>query len=163
VCLAGVFLACWFPFFTLNIINAICIRYDLHSTSAACDVHPALFSFLVWLGYINSFLNPVIYTVFNAEFRRAFRNLLTPGSSRRRGLHGAQTMSPSRRRRTANRLATAHVWTSVSCIKAWHNRTNAASKGVGWSPSIAARKDKTTLTKIIQLFIYLFINTDTIL
>jgi len=32
-----------------------------------CDVHPALFSFLVWLGYINSFLNPVIYTVSNVR------------------------------------------------------------------------------------------------
>jgi len=36
----------------------------------------ALFSFFVWLGYINSFLNPVIYTIFNDEFRRAFKRLL---------------------------------------------------------------------------------------
>ena len=88
---AGVFLLCWTPFFTVNIINAICLRYDLLVTSSSagsdvsesrsawsglCDVDPWLFSFLVWLGYINSFLNPVIYTVFNSEFRRTFHRLL---------------------------------------------------------------------------------------
>jgi len=90
---SGVFLFCWTPFFTVNIINAVCLRYDLLVTSSTgtgsegdddarsawsgvCDVEPRLFSFLVWLGYVNSFLNPVIYTIFNAEFRRAFQRLL---------------------------------------------------------------------------------------
>ncbi|GFR60427.1 dopamine D2-like receptor [Elysia marginata] len=72
----GVFLVCWMPFFTLNIISAICIRYDLDK-SPACNVGPIYFSLFVWLGYINSFLNPVIYTIFNPEFRKAFRKLLT--------------------------------------------------------------------------------------
>ena len=94
-CVSGVFLFCWTPFFTVNIINAVCLRYDLLVTSSlsatgsgsdvdktswvwsgVCDVDPWLFSFLVWLGYINSFLNPVIYTIFNTEFRRAFRRIL---------------------------------------------------------------------------------------
>jgi len=92
---SGVFLLCWTPFFTVNIINAICLRYDLLVTSSPaangsgndadytssmwsglCNVDPWLFSFLVWLGYINSFLNPVIYTIFNGEFRRAFQRIL---------------------------------------------------------------------------------------
>jgi len=63
----GVFLLCWVPFFTLNIINAICIRYDLFDEFSVCRIDPILFSFLVWLGYMNSFLNPVIYTIFNME------------------------------------------------------------------------------------------------
>lgn len=42
-----------------------------------CNIDPILFSFFVWLGYINSFLNPVIYTIFNFDFRRAFKKLLT--------------------------------------------------------------------------------------
>jgi len=72
----GVFLLCWVPFFTLNIVNAICLRYDLFDALAVCRIDPVLLSFFVWLGYINSFLNPVIYTIFNVEFRRAFKRLL---------------------------------------------------------------------------------------
>ena len=74
----GVFLLCWMPFFTVNIINAICLRYDLSGLqeNRICQIDPWLLSFLVWLGYINSFLNPIIYTIFNAEFRRAFRKIL---------------------------------------------------------------------------------------
>ena len=41
------------------------------------------FSFFVWLGYLNSFVNPVIYTIFNVEFRRAFKKLLTTSPSYR--------------------------------------------------------------------------------
>jgi len=33
-------------------------------------------SVIVWLGYANSLLNPVIYTIFNADFRSAFRKIL---------------------------------------------------------------------------------------
>nr|KAG5692555.1 hypothetical protein BaRGS_024115 [Batillaria attramentaria] len=80
----GVFLLCWVPFFTINIINAICIRYEMLD-SPACNLDKMLFSFFVWLGYINSFLNPVIYTIFNPEFRKAFKKILTePCSARRR-------------------------------------------------------------------------------
>jgi len=72
-----VFLFCWVPFFTINISNAICIRYDLFDVSAICRIDPILFSLLTWLGYVNSFLNPVIYTIFNNDFRRViFKTLL---------------------------------------------------------------------------------------
>lgn len=36
-----------------------------------------LISFLTWLGYLNSFLNPIIYTIFNIEFRKAFAKILS--------------------------------------------------------------------------------------
>ena len=29
-----------------------------------------------WLGYLNSTVNPVLYTIFNAEFRLAFKTML---------------------------------------------------------------------------------------
>jgi len=37
---------------------------------------PMLFAVIFWLGYCNSALNPIIYTIFNRDFRRAFRKIL---------------------------------------------------------------------------------------
>ncbi|XP_077992101.1 5-hydroxytryptamine receptor 1D-like [Glandiceps talaboti] len=66
----GVFILCWLPFFTVNIILGVC---------RDCILSDTLFSFVTWLGWCNSALNPVIYTVFNKEFRNAFRKILTGG------------------------------------------------------------------------------------
>ncbi|OWA49858.1 Dopamine D2-like receptor [Hypsibius exemplaris] len=66
----GVFLACWVPFFTANIINAICDKLQWPVPG------PTVFMVTTWLGYGNSFMNPVIYTVFNEEFRKAFLSIL---------------------------------------------------------------------------------------
>ncbi|KOX74725.1 Dopamine D2-like receptor [Melipona quadrifasciata] len=67
----GVFLICWLPFFTCNIMDAICTKLTI-------NCQPGVTAFIVtsWLGYMNSFVNPVIYTVFNPEFRKAFHKLL---------------------------------------------------------------------------------------
>jgi len=35
-----------------------------------------LFAVFFWLGYCNSALNPIIYTIFNRDFRRAFHKML---------------------------------------------------------------------------------------
>ncbi|KAG8180288.1 hypothetical protein JTE90_013541 [Oedothorax gibbosus] len=68
----GMFLICWVPFFTCNILDAICIKLD------SDDWRPGVNAFLLttWLGYINSCVNPVIYTIFNVEFRKAFKKIL---------------------------------------------------------------------------------------
>ncbi|KAM5226161.1 D(4) dopamine receptor [Hipposideros larvatus] len=63
----GAFLVCWTPFFVVHITRALC---------PACAVPPRLVSAVTWLGYVNSALNPLIYTAFNAEFRAAFRKAL---------------------------------------------------------------------------------------
>nr|CAD2190831.1 unnamed protein product [Meloidogyne enterolobii] len=68
----GTFLCCWVPFFSLNIINAVCFQLDL----GWCQIGFGPFFCTTWIGYMNSFMNPVIYTIFNAEFRRAFKSLL---------------------------------------------------------------------------------------
>ena len=62
----GVFLLCWVPFFTINVVAAFC---------RGC-VPPLLFSAFTWLGYLNSTMNPVIYSVFNRQFRDAFKRVL---------------------------------------------------------------------------------------
>lgn len=72
---AGVFLFCWVPFFTCNVMDAICTKLG-----ATCQPSLAAFIITTWLGYMNSFVNPVIYTIFNPEFRKAFKKLMNIGT-----------------------------------------------------------------------------------
>ncbi|XP_045189650.2 dopamine receptor 1-like [Mercenaria mercenaria] len=67
----GVFLICWLPFFILNLIEAYCKCAPI-----------ILFQILTWLGYFNSCLNPIIYSIFNSEFRNAFKKILFPKNCR---------------------------------------------------------------------------------
>lgn len=64
----GSFLACWIPFFVLYILTPLC--------GSSCEVPEFVFSVSFWLGYLNSMLNPLIYTIFNRDFRNAFRRIL---------------------------------------------------------------------------------------
>ncbi|PIO70066.1 hypothetical protein TELCIR_08093 [Teladorsagia circumcincta] len=80
----GVFLICWVPFFFINIVNAICILMK----KEFCQVGFDLFFYCTWIGYMNSFMNPIIYTIFNTEFRRAFKSILM-GKGGRGGLQKA--------------------------------------------------------------------------
>ena len=36
-----------------------------------------MINFITWLGYVNSTLNPIIYTIFNIDFRVAFSRIVT--------------------------------------------------------------------------------------
>lgn len=64
----GSFIACWLPFFFLYILVPAC--------SSHCNIPESAFAIAFWLGYMNSALNPAIYTIFNKDFRRAFRRIL---------------------------------------------------------------------------------------
>ncbi|KAL3864994.1 hypothetical protein ACJMK2_006633 [Sinanodonta woodiana] len=62
----GGFTLCWLPFFILAVIRPF-----------AKDAIPQwIISIFLWLGYFNSFLNPVIYARFNREFRTPFKEIL---------------------------------------------------------------------------------------
>uniref|UniRef100_A0A3B3XGY5 G-protein coupled receptors family 1 profile domain-containing protein n=1 Tax=Poecilia mexicana TaxID=48701 RepID=A0A3B3XGY5_9TELE len=63
----GVFLIFWMPFFTVNIVDPF-IEYT--TEGVVWDV-------FLWLGYINSSLNPFLYGFFNRCFRRAFLMFLS--------------------------------------------------------------------------------------
>ncbi|KAE9415391.1 hypothetical protein Angca_008631 [Angiostrongylus cantonensis] len=75
----AVFLFCWLPFFTLHLINSICLINE--QEDGCMGVFPLFLA--TWLGYINSSLNPLIYTVFDQRFRNAFRAILCRGIVRR--------------------------------------------------------------------------------
>nr|AEE60826.1 octopamine receptor [Haemaphysalis longicornis] len=63
----GVFVLCWLPFFLMYVILPFCPH---------CSIAAKTVNFITWLGYVNSALNPVIYTVFNNGFRKAFLKIL---------------------------------------------------------------------------------------
>uniref|UniRef100_A0A669ECR6 5-hydroxytryptamine receptor 4 n=1 Tax=Oreochromis niloticus TaxID=8128 RepID=A0A669ECR6_ORENI len=70
----GCFCLCWAPFFVTNVVDPF-IDYTVpEQLWAAC----------LWLGYINSMLNPILYAFLNKSFRRAFLIILCCGRQRYR-------------------------------------------------------------------------------
>ncbi|XP_076012057.1 dopamine receptor D4b [Genypterus blacodes] len=63
----GCFLFCWTPFFVVHTMRAVCVT---------CNIPRSLMSTVTWLGYVNSALNPIIYTVFNTEFKKFFKKAI---------------------------------------------------------------------------------------
>lgn len=73
--ITGAFVVCWLPFFIMALLMPLC---------DACNINNYMQSFFLWLGYFNSTLNPVIYTIFSPEFRQAFKRILCGGGRRSR-------------------------------------------------------------------------------
>uniref|UniRef100_A0A4W5L4J0 Histamine H1 receptor n=1 Tax=Hucho hucho TaxID=62062 RepID=A0A4W5L4J0_9TELE len=65
-CIIAGFMMCWIPYFIVFMVMAFCqtcVHHDLHM-------------FTIWLGYINSTLNPFIYPLCNENFKRVFKTIL---------------------------------------------------------------------------------------
>uniref|UniRef100_A0A8C0N4E1 G-protein coupled receptors family 1 profile domain-containing protein n=1 Tax=Canis lupus familiaris TaxID=9615 RepID=A0A8C0N4E1_CANLF len=62
----GAFVICWLPFFVKELVVNICEK---------CKISEEMSNFLTWLGYLNSLINPLIYTIFNEDFKKAFQKL----------------------------------------------------------------------------------------
>lgn len=66
VVITGCFIICWLPYGVSNFVKAFCPpRLCGRSDSV-------VYSVFLWLGYGNSSLNPIIYTIFSPEFRSFF-------------------------------------------------------------------------------------------
>ncbi|XP_006820690.1 5-hydroxytryptamine receptor 1A-alpha-like [Saccoglossus kowalevskii] len=65
----GTFIFCWLPFFIMALVLPFCKEHCQNFPIVVMDI-------FTWLGYMNSALNPLIYTFFNLEFRKAFNRIL---------------------------------------------------------------------------------------
>ncbi|KAI1713179.1 7 transmembrane receptor (rhodopsin family) domain-containing protein [Ditylenchus destructor] len=63
----GCFTICWTPFFLMYVI----VQFT------TCNINPHVEMFITWLGYSNSAMNPIIYTVFNRDYQIALKRLFT--------------------------------------------------------------------------------------
>ena len=63
----AIFCLCWIPFTLMYVIRSFC---------SSCGINPHVQSFIIWLGYVNSTLNPLLYTIFNEDFRKAFIHII---------------------------------------------------------------------------------------
>lgn len=96
-----IFVVCWAPFFSVNILSVLC---------QSCQLQPTLITAFVWLGFASSTLNPIIYTIFNNIFRNTFIKLLC---CRYRLLHRA--------RRNSNLNALQNGLVTVNSFHPIHN------------------------------------------
>ncbi|VDM61795.1 unnamed protein product [Angiostrongylus costaricensis] len=86
------FIVCWMPFFVIYLIEVFA------TTVNTSNVFRVINEFFLWLGYSNSVLNPIIYTMYNGDFRRCFRDLLSLGCVQ----HHRRTMSVKKLHQQSN-------------------------------------------------------------
>nr|XP_015859186.1 5-hydroxytryptamine receptor 4 isoform X1 [Peromyscus maniculatus bairdii]XP_015859187.1 5-hydroxytryptamine receptor 4 isoform X1 [Peromyscus maniculatus bairdii]XP_015859188.1 5-hydroxytryptamine receptor 4 isoform X1 [Peromyscus maniculatus bairdii] len=121
----GCFCFCWAPFFVTNVVDPF-IDYT---------VPEQVWTAFLWLGYINSGLNPFLYAFLNKSFRRAFLVILCCDDERyRRPSILGQTVPCS----TTTINGSTHVLRdAVECGGQWESRCplTAASPLVASQPS----------------------------
>ncbi|XP_047210360.1 histamine receptor H2a [Girardinichthys multiradiatus] len=107
----GAFVVCWLPYFILFTVLGLKEHPDP-------GIVPE-FPIVLWLGYANSALNPVIYGALNRDFRSAYAHLLRcrfPTYSGWRNQQSSPTFTTARKQLTEVTLLCGH--TSVTCTAA---------------------------------------------
>ncbi|GIZ04643.1 5-hydroxytryptamine receptor 1 [Caerostris extrusa] len=61
------FVVCWLPFFVVALLRSLFTNLWVPQGVRSC---------VLWLGYANSMLNPIIYVTFHQDFRKSFREML---------------------------------------------------------------------------------------
>ena len=63
----GSFVVCWVPYFTMFTFGPL----------FKWNISDLFYLIVLWLGYFNSLINPLVYACMNREFRRAFKTILS--------------------------------------------------------------------------------------
>ncbi|XP_042106575.1 5-hydroxytryptamine receptor 4 isoform X1 [Ovis aries] len=123
----GCFCLCWAPFFVTNIVDPF-VDYT---------VPGQVWTAFLWLGYINSGLNPFLYAFLNKSFRRAFLIILCCDDERyRRPSILGQTVPCS----TTTINGSTHVLRdAVECGGQWESQSHPPAS----SPLVAAQPSDT--------------------
>lgn len=64
------FVVMWCPFFITNVTSVLCEFCNVKLVERLLDI-------FVWVGYVSSGVNPLVYTLFNKTFRGAFTRYIT--------------------------------------------------------------------------------------
>ncbi|TSK53795.1 5-hydroxytryptamine receptor 2B [Bagarius yarrelli] len=64
------FVVMWCPFFITNVTSVLCKSCNVKLVDSLLDI-------FVWVGYVSSGVNPLVYTLFNKTFRGAFTRYIT--------------------------------------------------------------------------------------
>uniref|UniRef100_A0A4X1T359 5-hydroxytryptamine receptor 4 n=1 Tax=Sus scrofa TaxID=9823 RepID=A0A4X1T359_PIG len=123
----GCFCLCWAPFFVTNVVDPF----------ADYSVPGQVWTAFLWLGYINSGLNPFLYAFLNKSFRRAFLIILCCDDERyRRPCVAGQTVPCS----TTTVNGSTHVLRdAVECGGQWESQCHPPAT----SPLVAAQPSDT--------------------
>lgn len=90
----GAFIVCWFPYFTVFVYRG------LRGDDAVNKTFEAV---VLWLGYANSALNPILYAALNKDFRTAYQQLLRCRCTSHHARAAALGLGRSRLSRTQSR------------------------------------------------------------
>jgi len=86
----AVFVMLWTPFFIVNVLSVVC-------SGCVEALGSDGMSSIVWLGYVSSLANPIVYTMFSTSFRTVFHRILTcQACPRRRAVQSFISYPPSR-------------------------------------------------------------------
>ncbi|XP_042349425.1 histamine receptor H2a [Plectropomus leopardus] len=100
----GAFVVCWLPYFILFTVLGI----QEHPDPSEVEEFPIV----LWLGYANSALNPILYGALNRDFRSAYTHLLRcrcPTYSGWRSRQPSPTMTAAREQLTEVTLLCGHT------------------------------------------------------
>ncbi|XP_032081382.1 5-hydroxytryptamine receptor 2B-like [Thamnophis elegans] len=111
------FLVMWCPFFITNITSVLC-------KSCSEEFIQMLMEIFVWIGYVSSGVNPLVYTLFNKTFREAFGRYIT--------CNYQTTVSGTASRRPSARLSFRNSVTENSKLFMMHHGRRNGINPVGY-------------------------------